>query len=399
MNGKYRLSVIPACLSVACPLRSRRAGRGYRLSGRRLNHIAKTFLEILWNFKDQSPGNLSDFSGEYRKPNSEKGAVLIFTLVMLAVLSALTINLSSKMNHEILLLKNASDYLKASSLAKGGVDYAVALLKMDEDFEVDWLGEGWAEEAELTFDEGILKVNVTDESGKINLNYLYTGGKKDKNLRIEQMLELCDNIGLDYAVIAAIIDWIDGDEEIYELLSVTAGENKGAESEYYKELPIPYPCKNSAFDTNEEVMMVKGIERERYYGEEGLKNFVTVFSSGKININTAGEQVLKSTFQASLASSSEKDKTEVFEPIDDIAIALIMEWRTDNMISDISQLEEQNFFSEEVVNKIKTSGMFDFKSNFFKIESSAKVGKIEKNITVIVERSRTDIKIKYWNEN
>ena len=332
----------------------------------------------------------------FRNLKCKSGVALIFTLVMLAVLSALTINLSSKMNREILLLENSSDYLKASSLAKGGVQYAIALLKMDDDFKADWLGEGWAEEIDLSSDEDIVKVNITDESGKINLNSLDTGTEKMKKLRIEQMLELCDNIDLEYAIIPAVIDWLDADDEVSEILSITVGENKGAESDYYKDLPVPYPCKNRPFDTTEEIMMVKGIEKENYYGENGLKNFVTVFGGGKVNINTASGPVLKATLQASLASSAEK-QTEIFDVIDDIAVTSIMDWRIDNPFYDFSSLRE--FFSEEVVKRISAAGLFDFKSNFFMIASSAKVGKIEKNITVIVERKQSDIKVKYWNEN
>jgi general secretion pathway protein K len=330
-----------------------------------------------------------------RNPQS-RGMVLIFTLLMLAVLSALTINLSSKMNQEILLLKNSSDYLKASSLAEAGIQYAVAILEMDDDFKVDWLTEGWAEEAILTFDEGTVKINITDESGKINLNYLNAGNEKEKKLKIEQMLELCDNIGLDYAIIPAIIDWIDTDDEVSELLSITVDENKGAESDYYEDLPVPYPCKNRSFDTTEEIMMVRGIESGNYYGEKGLKNFVTVFSSGKININTAGAQVLKSTLQASV-SSSQENQTEISELIDDIAVTSIIDWRMDNQFYNLSSLRE--FFSEEVADKISKAGLFDVKSDFFMIASSAKVGKIEKNITAVVERSQSDIKVKYRIEN
>ncbi len=331
--------------------------------------------------------------------------VLIFTLIMIAVLSALTINLSSKMNQELLLLKNSSDYLKASSLAEAGIQYGIAILKMDDDFQADWLAEGWAEEvilsarspmAGLTFDEGTVKINTIDESGKINLNYLNTGKEREKKLKIEQMLELCDNIGLDYAIIPAIIDWIDADYEISELLSITVGENKGAESEYYEDLPIPYPCKNASFDITQELMMVRGIEKENYYGQNGLVNFITVFAGGKININTAGKEVLKATLQASV-SSFEEEQTEIFELIDDIAVTSIIDWRIDNPFYDLSSLEE--FFPEDIVNKILQSKLFDVKSNIFTITSNAKVGKIEKNITVVVERNRTDIKVKYWNEN
>ena len=131
--------------------------------------------------------------------------------------------------------------------------------------------------------------------------------EREKTLRIEQMLELCDNIGLEYSIVPAIIDWIDKNDEVYVLLSVTTGENKGAENDYYAELPLPYPCKNAPLDTIEEILMIKGISEENYYGEKGLENFVTVFTNGKININTASAEVLKSTLQASISSSEEEN--------------------------------------------------------------------------------------------
>ena len=127
---------------------------------------------------------------EIRNPKfPQSGMVLIFTLIMLAVLSALTINLSTKMNQEISLLQNSIDYLKASALAKGGINYGIAILKTDEDLTVDWLGEDWAKQEDLpakdwqvglTFDEGTVEINIEDECGKINLNYLIlkTKGKK-----------------------------------------------------------------------------------------------------------------------------------------------------------------------------------------------------------------------------
>ena len=310
---------------------------------------------------------------------------------MVAVLSALTINLSTKMNQEISLLQNSVDYLKASSLAQAGINYGVAILKMDDELKVDWLGEDWAKEGELTFDEGTVKINIEDETGKINLNHLNSESEKEKTLRIEQMLELCDNIGLEYSIIPAIIDWIDADDEVTTLLSVTTGENKGAENAYYADLPLPYPCKNALFDTVEEVLMVKGINKENYYGEKGLVNFVTVFTNRKININTAKAEVLKSTLQASISS---QEGTEV---IDDTVITDIMTWRMENPFSNLlSDLKE--FFPEDA-EKISASGLFDVKSDVFTITSKAKVGKIDKTITALVERKQSDVKVKFWKEN
>jgi type II secretory pathway component PulK len=50
-------------------------------------------------------------------------------------------------------------------------------------------------------------------------------------------------------------------------------------------------------DSIEEILLVKGMKSEYFFGTEnydGLKNYVTVGTSGKININTASEMVLKS---------------------------------------------------------------------------------------------------------
>ncbi len=324
-----------------------------------------------------------------------KGMVLIFTLIMLAVLSALTINLSTKMNQEISLLQNSIDSLKASALAKGGINYGIAVLKNDEDLKIDGLGEDWAKQGELTFDDGIVKINIGDESGKINLNYLNARNER-KTLRIEQMFELCDNIGLEYSIVPAIIDWIDADDEVTVLSSVTVGENKGAESDYYAELPLPYPCKNAPLDTVEEVMMIKGITKENYNGDTGLVNFITVFTNGKININTAGKEVLKSTIQACISSSGDKG-TETVEIIDDAIITDIMEYRIGSPFYELSELKE--FFPEDVVGKISGAGLFDVKSNIFTITAQTKVGKIEKKVIAIVERNQSDVKVKFWKEN
>ena len=54
-------------------------------------------------------------------------------------------------------------------------------------------------------------------------------------------------------------------------------------------------------DSIEEIMLVKGMKKEYFFGTEnyeGIRNFITVCplntsSSGKININTASETVLK----------------------------------------------------------------------------------------------------------
>jgi general secretion pathway protein K len=93
----------------------------------------------------------------------------------------------------------------------------------------------------------------------------------------------------------------------------------GAESDYYQGLTPPYYAKNAPIDDLSELLLVKGVTPEMYYGGSssnnpapqrpklgfgtapnqapdypfGLTNFFTAVSSGRINLNTADTNVLQ----------------------------------------------------------------------------------------------------------
>jgi len=64
--------------------------------------------------------------------------------------------------------------------------------------------------------------------------------------------------GQNYTVASSIMDWVDGDEDV---------QGDGAESDYYSTQPDPYYAKNSAFDTVDELLMVRGVTRDLLYGD------------------------------------------------------------------------------------------------------------------------------------
>ncbi len=101
------------------------------------------------------------------------------------------------------------------------------------------------------FGGGAYRVNVQDESGKINLN----------TVSAEQLLALADAAGIpkqDADIIAdSILDWRDSDK-LFRL--------NGAEDDYYRTLNPPYKAKNGRFDTVEELLLVKGITPTYFYG-------------------------------------------------------------------------------------------------------------------------------------
>jgi type II secretory pathway component PulK len=118
---------------------------------------------------------------------------------------------------------------------------------------------------------------LVDEERKINLNtadapalslILQNGAGLDKDKAEE--LAYC------------IIDWRDSDSNMEHA-------EYGAEDDYYHSLSLPYATKNSNFESLDELLLVKGVNRDIF---DKLKPFVTVFGSGAVNINTASKEVL-----------------------------------------------------------------------------------------------------------
>ena len=97
----------------------------------------------------------------------------------------------------------------------------------------------------------------------------------------------------------SILDWLDADD-LYRA--------NGAENDYYRSLKEPYDCKNGPMDTVEELLLVKGVTPEIFYGKKlaekaeggakvdqiGLKDVFSIYAPGNnIDINSAPYPVLR----------------------------------------------------------------------------------------------------------
>ena len=150
------------------------------------------------------------------------------------------------------------------------------------------------------------EILISDEGGKININ---TAG--DSLLR--KLIE--EGCGLEGSerdtIVDSILDWRDPDHD-HRL--------NGAEDDYYKSLPEPYEARDGNFVVTEELLLVKGVTEEVFYGTgkkgktsaqsevqreegaeeklrigpvKGLSELVTVYSDSKqININSAPYDLL-----------------------------------------------------------------------------------------------------------
>jgi len=146
----------------------------------------------------------------------------------------------------------------------------------------------------LTFDLGVCEVRVRGEAGKININ-LVSG---------MLLRKIITNLGVEGEagdiVVDSLLDWRDPDD-LYRL--------NGAENDYYQSLPEPYECKNGNLDSIEELLLVRGVTPELFYGKKGtwpgegekekgnrigLKDIFSIYALGEqVDINSATLLVLR----------------------------------------------------------------------------------------------------------
>ncbi|NUO08585.1 MAG: general secretion pathway protein GspK [Candidatus Brocadia sp.] len=121
------------------------------------------------------------------------------------------------------------------------------------------------------------EVSISDESGKINVNKITDDTRTTfiKFLTAYKLEELAAETITD-----SILDWLDKDD-LHHM--------NGAEKDYYATLPEPYEPKNGPFDSIEELTLVKGITPQVF---ELLRDHLSVYGSGKINVNFAPKEVL-----------------------------------------------------------------------------------------------------------
>ncbi len=144
------------------------------------------------------------------------------------------------------------------------------------------LVEGRGEWVEAWFNGAPYELRVFDESGKISLN--------SSNLDEEVLSTMLENLGyeeLEAGIVGdSILDWRD-DNDFHR--------TNGAEDDYYLGLDRPYYCKDGDFDTVKELMLVRGVTREMFYGSAdtpGLKEiFTAVHDSSRVTQNAISDAV------------------------------------------------------------------------------------------------------------
>lgn len=196
----------------------------------------------------------------------------------------------------------------------------------DEDEEDSGLASADGEWHEDVLNQVRYGVRVTDEGSLISLNdaaqevgagllrhvvknLLGYGGAAGTDRRGEVAVS---------TVVDSIVDWYDRNDEV---------GLHGAESDFYLDRDPSYPAKNGDFDSLEELLRVRGMTPELYYGSDGMPGMKDVFTPyihakgehPKVSLRRAGVPVLQALLAidaeeaAELVDLREEQEPAVFE--------------------------------------------------------------------------------------
>ncbi len=323
----------------------------------------------------------------------KKGVVLILVLAVCALFYILIFNFKTDQGMDRALAYNFKGSIQTQYLGSAGVEAAMSILAEDDN-EYDADDEDWAKFSQFmmvasgSLEDMIIEGNITDECSKLDINSLVelSGDKYVKNeLRAAQLQKLMvEVLKIDILpqeaedLINNICDWIDMDNE--------RQESGGAEDEYYQSQDEPYDCKDGPMDSPEEILLVKGMKKEWFYGTEdykGIGQFVTAgtgpMGKGVVNVNTASKEVLES-----LAPGIDEDMVEriincrPFKKIDEV-LKCIGNYNSlvDNPEVNGPKLQamvdvKSTMFSVTIKGTIKSTGAtVNTKAKLFMIDNSA----------------------------
>ena len=316
--------------------------------------------------------------------SDNRGIALIAVILMVSVIVALTVDFNRAIRNELYDTANLSDGIKLYYVAKSGFYGAEALLAEDKN-NFDALTEDWAKVEHLLFDKeifsggGSFRLRIEDEMGKVPINKLVSGNAynpliKNMLIRLLSLPEFNLEQGKVNEIVDAIKDWLDEDDEI---------TSEGVESSYYQSLAKPYSSKNGHLDCIDELLMIKGITKELYYGTKetpALERCLTIYGDGKVNINTAPKLVLRALSKDISAEIAEKmDKYRNSEG---------------NDLADVNWYRKMAGLSAGSID----SGLIAVKSEYFTIASTGFLGNMKENVMGAVKREpeRETVKLLSW---
>ncbi len=299
-----------------------------------------------------------------KKPD-ERGVALILALLILTILVALILEFDAEARRELRDAAAFRDGLKATILARAGVQAARAVLRQDSQLEArtqvhyDGPGDLWMIPlSDFPIGDGFVTATVEDERAKLNLNAL--ANLPDPQAKVPMILRykrLFEYLQVDPRVVDAIVDWVDQDE---------IPEPDGAESNYYQTLRPPYRAANAPLQSLDELLLVKGVTPEMI---ARLVKYVTVYPAqgdSKVNLNTADPLVIRA-LDGRISPSMAGE---------------IVQGRPYRNMQDLDRISS----FEPIAKELRLTQTYDIKSQYFAVRGTIRVNETVRAAHAVVRR-------------
>lgn len=285
-----------------------------------------------------------------RKRGRERGVALVLVLGALTILTVMLTDFQDNTSAELGSALSARDSLKAEYAARSAISLSRLLIASEPtirkvmaplfmmmgsappqipvwEFSDQVLGAfndklgamKFSALASVSLDKGKnlglegagFEIEIIDEDSKINLNSprdLVSGTRTAAQImglikapQFDPLFTARDGDGQysdRFAICSALVDWVDMDQIQTNCDFTNTSPSTATEDSFYQLLDPPYFRKNAPFDSLEEVRLVRGI------GDDFWSTFVepdpvnqrrrpvTVWGTGKVNVNTANAQTL-----------------------------------------------------------------------------------------------------------
>lgn len=229
------------------------------------------------------------------------GYVLIFSLWAIVIFGFIALSFTRNTGIAIKTEITSTERVKNVYAARGACIYATQMLLLPKKQEKETKGgkikklkknkdtdankkdrnsDPWAPSTDpysVEIGDANCDVFISDEGGKINVNKI-TEETRDNFIKFLTAYKLEEHTA--EIITDSILDWLDEDD-LHHV--------NGAEKDYYLTLPEPYEPKNGLFEAIEELTLIKGITPRIF---ELVRDHLTIYGSGKINVNFASKEVL-----------------------------------------------------------------------------------------------------------
>lgn len=264
----------------------------------------------------------------------QRGVALLIVMLLIFAMAVIVTAFAYTMKVEGRLATRTQSESETEWMGRSGVEMAKWVLSLSRQIPgeqtYDGLNQFWAGGQGMTnvadnpfegvslkdvpLGDGTISIEIVDAERYLNINSIATRNPQ----LLELILQLCGAGASDSVdVAAAIRDWIDPNDE--------AAMGGGAESDFYRMLNPPYVAKNGPIDDLSELLKIRGISPQLYWGPRigggpasaggssvdsagrrvqatflgqgiagsvGLADVFSAVSSGQLNINTAPYPVL-----------------------------------------------------------------------------------------------------------